>query len=205
MSGYKKPTNLRCFEAITCYCPLFSLHLVPQEGKSRAEEADAIALQFQWQEEQTALIFWGQFITKSEWKGLCKWRTGPETGRLKADSQQHVVHLVVRNVWFFQGVWIYPLHFFCSADEKLGNKEARFQFLKQWRSQDVEMREGQRVLVQNNSEVKSWCSLAGAVGCRALFLCFSQQRELHVQAQSLLLLTCMCSGNKQLNDLQVSN
>jgi len=48
------------------------------------------------------------------------------------------------------GFWM--RNFFFSVDEKLERKEAGFQFLKQWRSQDIEVGERQGVLVQNNSD-----------------------------------------------------
>ena len=100
---------------------------------------------------------------------MCEWKKGPETGWLKADSND-ASFIWLREISDFsracksthfsetkQDTAGFPMrNFFFSADEKLGKKEASFQLLKQQRSQDLEVGERQRVLVQNNSEkVKS--------------------------------------------------
>lgn len=106
-----------------------------------------IALQFQWLGEKTVLIFWRQFIIKTDWKGLCKWKKGPEPGQLKADSN-NMSFIWLQEISDFSRacesthfsetkqdtVGFHMRNFFFSASEKLEKKEGSFQFLKQWRS-----------------------------------------------------------------------
>lgn len=118
-----------------------------EEQSRGGRQRYVIALQFQWLGEQTVLIFWRQFIIKTDWKGLCKWKKGPEPGQLKADSNN------TSFIWLWEisdfsracesthfsetkqdTVGFHMRNFFFSASEKLEKKEGSFQFLKQWRS-----------------------------------------------------------------------
>lgn len=131
----KNTTKPLCFEAVVCCCPFLLLHSVLRK-RWRAEPRRQTEVRYSSAVSVTGRENSTDFLTsvhnQDRLERVVQVKERARTRSAEGRLQQHVVYLVARNFWFFQGMWIYPLQW--DKTGHCGFSYEKFLLLSQWKA-----------------------------------------------------------------------